>query len=254
MNTEKPFIIKIGGSVLTDKLSKGGINYQAISELSEVLARVHEPLVLIHGAGSLGHPEAKKWGIAGGVTPENLPGIYETHEAVSSLNRAVVKMLREDGINAVSFPPFAAAFATGRRLRFAGEKQITALLTAGITPVLYGDTVMDSVQGVCIVSGDQLVQYLARMLGASRVGIVTSIGGVLKEGTIVPEITLETLDGIEFTDDSGPDVTGNMKSKVAELLELANAGIPSRIFAPAELPVFLAGGDPGTGISAGGRP
>ena len=189
MDSNNPIIIKLGGSVLTDKYSPGIINYKAIAELSIALANCTCPLIIIHGAGSLGHPEAQKWGLMDGLTENNSPGIYETHEAVSSLNRAVVKMMQEDGINAISFPPFAAALATGRRLVYAGEEQLEKLLAAGITPVLYGDTVMDTKQGVCIVSGDQLVQYLARTMHAQRVGIATEAGGVLTDGKVIEEIT-----------------------------------------------------------------
>ncbi|HJJ36361.1 MAG TPA: isopentenyl phosphate kinase, partial [Methanocorpusculum sp.] len=251
MMEDRPLIIKFGGSVLTDKLSEGVINYQALSELSAIISRVRQPLVLIHGAGSLGHPEAKKWKIADGVTRENAAGIAETHEAVSRLNQELVKMLRGDGITAVPFPPFASSFASGRRLQYAGENQIAALLKAGITPVLYGDTVMDERQGACIVSGDQLVQYLARALHACRVGLVTDVGGVLQDDAVIPEITPETVDRIVFTESGCADVTGGMRGKVDELLELARAGISSQVFSIDGLADFLVGGNPGTRITAG---
>ncbi|HJJ54950.1 MAG TPA: uridylate kinase, partial [Methanocorpusculum sp.] len=156
--------------------------------------------------------------------------------------------------NAIPFPPCASSFACGKRLVYAGEKQIAALLKAGITPVLYGDTVMDEQQGACIVSGDQLVQYLARALNAGCVGLVTDVGGVLENGEIIAEITPETVGRIVFTEPGCADVTGGMRGKVDELLELAGAGISSRIFSMDGLADFLAGGTPGTGISAGGSP
>lgn len=253
MIEQRPIIIKLGGSVLTDKLSVGIINYQALSTLSEIISHVHHPLVLIHGAGSMGHPEAKKWNISQGVMCENATGIYETHEAVSTLNRELVQMLREDGINAISFPPFASSFASRKRLRYAGEEQIRALLKVGVMPVLYGDTVMDSLQGACIVSGDQLVQYLARALNAERVGVVTDVEGVLENGVVIPEITPETISSIVFSDAECVDVTGGMRGKINELIELARAGISSQVFSIGGLANFLAGGNPGTRITAGGR-
>lgn len=250
--TEDIIILKLGGSVITDKFSKGIINYQVISTLSSLLSGIKKKIVLIHGAGSLGHPEAKKWNIVNGITPQNIPGICETHEAVSKLNSALVKMLRDDGVNAISFPPFAGAYAENRRLVYGGERQIHVLLNAGVMPVLFGDTVLDGKQGICIISGDQLVQYLARELNASSVGVITFTGGVLDEnGKIIPEITPDTLDSVPFRTSDSPDITGGMKGKVDELLTLAQAGIPSQIFGPQELLAFFEGKNPGTRISGG---
>ena len=247
--TQDLTILKLGGSVITDKHSAGCINCKAIAELASVIASNPQPVLIIHGAGSLGHPEAKTWHIADGVSKENAPGIYETHEAVSSLNREVVKALRKAGINAVSFPPFASALAEDKRLCSAGEKQIEMLLAAEITPVLFGDVVMDTKQGACIVSGDQLAPYLARVLSAKRVGIVTSSGGVLAGDKVVPALSRENISDISFTAADCADVTGGMKGKVDELLSLAEDGIDSQIFAPHELADFLAGNSPGTHVT-----
>lgn len=244
----RPLIIKLGGSVITDKASEGVINTKVLGELAEVLASVTGPLVIIHGAGSLGHPEAKRWGIADGVTAENAEGVYETHEAVSRLNEAVVAALRSAGINAVPFPPFASALTENRRIVYAGEEQIKELLSAGIVPVLYGDVAADKTQGACILSGDQIAPYLAAALGAERIGFVTASGGVLQDGTVVPEISRKTADSVAFFNADRADVTGGMKGKIAELLLLAEFGIESQIFAAEDLAAFLSGENPGTRI------
>ena len=245
---EKPLILKLGGSVITDKAVEGKINTQAVSALAKTLASVKKPLVIVHGAGSLGHPEAKKWDIANGVTAKNATGIYETHEAVSSLNKVVVDTLRKYRMNAVSFPPFASALTENRRILFAGEQQIQKLLSTGIVPVLFGDTVMDKTQGACILSGDQIVSWLARALNAERIGFVTASGGVLKDGRIIPEITGKMFESIEFFETAGADVTGGMRGKISELLLLADSGIESQIFAAEDLAEFLSGKNPGTRI------
>ncbi|HJJ39389.1 MAG TPA: uridylate kinase, partial [Methanocorpusculum sp.] len=148
-----------------------------------------------------------------------------------------------------SFPPFASALAENKRLLYAGEQQITELLAAGITPVLFGDVVMDTKQGACIISGDQLAPYLARVLSAERVGIVTSAGGVLDEGEVVPILSRGNVGKISFTAADCADVTGGMKGKVDELLSLSDDGIDSQIFAPEKLADFLNGNNPGTRIT-----
>lgn len=237
-------IIKLGGSVITDKTRQDAVNHTAITQLAEVLAEFAQrmPLIIVHGAGSCGHPQAAEWKIQEGVTAQNARGVFETHEAVSVLNREVTAALRLAGIEAVSLPPFASSLAENGRLVYAGEQQIQILLKSGIIPVLHGDVVADSIRGACIVSGDQLVPFLAKALGAEGVGIVTQTGGVLSGGKIVPEITRQNVSVIQpGCCGEGADVTGGMKGKIDELLTLADAGIPSCIFAPEYLNDYLRG-------------
>lgn len=234
-------IIKLGGSVITDKANPGVIRSEVIRELAQAIASANTPSVIVHGAGSLGHPEAKAYGIADGVSRKNARGVYVTHEAVSRLNTEVVAALRNAGVEAVSFHPFLCAFADNRRLVFCGEEQIKALLASGIVPVLHGDVVCDRTLGCCIVSGDQIVPYLAKKLSAEKVGIVTATGGVLADGEIIPEITRENVSTVTFETSDNADVTGGMQGKVEELLSLAESGTPSHIIKPEMLKAFLAG-------------
>lgn len=234
-------IIKLGGSVITDKANPGIINREVLKTLASAVSAVDTPLVIVHGAGSLGHPEAKAYGIADGVSAENARGVYVTHEAVSRLNTEVVAALRSAGVEAVSFHPFSAALAENGRLVFCGEEQISSLLSAGIVPVLHGDVVCDRRQGGCIVSGDQIVPYLAKTLGAEKIGIITSTGGVLAHGEVIEEITRKTVSAVPFSAAETADVTGGMQGKVEELLSLAESGTPSHIIKPEMLPAFLAG-------------
>ena len=243
-------LIKIGGSVITEKAIDGSIRYDEIDHLAKTLVQIKEPLILVHGAGSLGHPEAKRYHINEGLSENNADGVFITHEAVSRLNTAVVSALRNAGMNAVSFPPFSAALSANGRLKFCGEEQIRCLLSEGITPVLFGDVVCDVEKGVAIVSGDQIVPYLAKALNASKIGFITLTGGVVSGGKIVREITRNSVSSIIFESMDVADVTGGMKGKLEELLLLADAGIESSIFSPSELENFLNGDKCGTQVRA----
>jgi isopentenyl phosphate kinase len=100
-----------------------------------------------------------------------------------------------------------------------------------LVPVLYGDVVVDRSLGVCILSGDQIVTYLARNLGAERVVLATNVDGVLDpEGRIIEKISSENAQSIlGFTDEIEGDVTGGMKGKVAELLELSESRVSALV-------------------------
>ncbi|CVK31955.1 amino acid kinase family protein [Methanoculleus bourgensis] len=83
-------ILKLGGSVITDKSGECAIDNARLREIAGDIARSAPKLVLVHGAGSCGHPEARRYRINDGLDAENVPGVYHTHAAVLRLNAAVV--------------------------------------------------------------------------------------------------------------------------------------------------------------------
>ena len=186
----EPVLLKLGGSVVTEKRSGGGIDRAAIAGIAAVLAAAEFAGAVIHGAGSCGHPEAHRYGLARGADRSTRAGIPVTHEAVASLDRTIVGALRGAGLDAVGVHPLGACTAEDGRIVSFEEEPLRLLLGLGCVPVLHGDVVMDRRRGACIVSGDQLVSYLAPRLRLSRVGLVTDVPGVLgPDGAVVPRIS-----------------------------------------------------------------
>ena len=199
-------------------------------------------LLIVHGAGSFGHPEAFAYGLAHGADRGNREGIFLTHRAVCTLNQMMVRALREAGVEAIGIHPLAGSFARAGRLESMEIRPLQILMDIGVIPVLHGDVVMDAVQGACIVSGDQIVRYLAEKSGFTRVGLATDVPGVLDpDGGVVECITPRTAGGISPGRSQHTDVTGGMEGKIRELLELADKGISSEIFHVSRLPEFLEG-------------
>jgi isopentenyl phosphate kinase len=99
-------------------------------------------------------------------------------------------------------------------------------------PVLHGDVAMDAAGKAAIVSGDQLVSYIARSLNADVVAIGSNVDGVLFSGKPLARITRMDLAQVQnAVGGSGEaDVTGGMRGKLLELLDLADLGIESMIF------------------------
>jgi isopentenyl phosphate kinase len=245
-------VLKLGGSVITDKSGECAIDHARLHEVAEELAAHRETaLVLVHGAGSCGHPEARRYRINDGLTRENVPGVYETHAAVSALNAAVVDALRNAGVEAIGIHPLDLALAQDGRLVSFETRHIAEMTDHGIVPVLHGDVVMDRLRGSCIVSGDQLVTRLAGALGSRRVGLATDVTGVLRNGSVVPRIDRSAAESLDVGGSGNTDVTGGMQGKIAELLALADAGIDSHIFHVSKIGRFLDGtGHGGTTITA----
>jgi isopentenyl phosphate kinase len=239
-------MLKIGGSVITDKSSTCTVNPERLASFaSAVAASGVSGLVIVHGAGSCGHPEAKQYGLEDGVAAGHAKGIAITHHAVSRLNSEVVTALRQQGAEAIGVHPLHVAFADKGRIVAFESQHLEKMLALGIIPVIHGDVVMDRSRGACIVSGDQLVRYLAPLLGTGRVGLATDVPGVLNGGALVPVITPASVDTLQIGSSLYTDVTGGMKGKITELLDLACAGFGSEIFHVSRIPDFLAGRDCG---------
>lgn len=195
----------------------------------------------MHGAGSCGHPEAHRYHIRSGVNVENREGVYVTHQAVRHLNDTIVTALRGEGTEAVGISPLAGGFADNGRLVNFPFRHLERMSELGIVPVLHGDVVMDSTRGACIVSGDQLVSYLGARMGVEKIGLATDVPGLLDGDLVVPEITPEMMDSVRIGESAHTDVTGGMKGKIGELLELARHGVSSHIFHVSRLGDFFDG-------------
>ncbi len=237
----EPVLLKLGGSIVTDKRGDCAVDEETLARCAATLAAAEFAGLVVHGAGSCGHPEARRYGLAHGADRSNREGIAVTHEAVGTLNRAFVGALRRAGLEAIGVHPLAACTAEDGRIVSFELEPLGLLLGLGCVPVLHGDVVMDRTRGACIVSGDQLVSYLAPRLGLTRIGLATDVRGVLANGAVIPRLTRSTASALVIGASSRTDVTGGMQGKVRELLELADAGVSSHVFALDRLGDFLRG-------------
>jgi len=245
-------VLKIGGSVVTDKAGDCAIRNDRIAAcVTEIARRPVMQVALVHGAGSCGHPQALRHRLDLGVPPGDIAGIAETHHAVLDLNRAIVDALRRAGREAVGIHPLCHCIASDGRLRQTDWHLVELFFSLGLTPVLHGDVVVDTARGASIVSGDQLVASLARALSPDRVGLATDVPGVLgKDGVVLERVRRGR--GLGIAGPSGKtDVTGGMEGKLAELLALADEGIPSAVFHASRIGDFL-DGEPHGGTMVGG--
>src|SRR5208337_3737342 len=167
-------ILKLGGSVITDKGADCRVNRIALNSIATTIANAPiSGLIIVHGAGSCGHPEAKRYRLDKGAVAGQTEGITVTHRIVSALNAEVVSALREVGVPALGVHPLHVCIADKGRLIAFENRHLQEMLALGMVPVIHGDVVMDLSHGACIVSGDQLVRYLAVALKCTRVGLAT---------------------------------------------------------------------------------
>lgn len=233
-------ILKLGGSVLTDKKGYRAVRPGEVKRLAHAVAAIWKrgarDLVLVHGAGSFGHALVIKHGIGDGVknTAQRL-GFADTHAACSELSLILSEELILEGVPAISIPPAVVMSLKAGRISSFNTKVLNDYLQSGYLPVLYGDMVPDSELGGFPCSGDQIVAYLGK--GAEMVVLATDVDGVLDEkGQVIPEITKANMSSVSkhLKAEEG-DVTGAMAGKIKELLSIGtpsyivNAAYPERI-------------------------
>ena len=229
---KKMQILKLGGSVITHKDEFFSPNQENIERLTEEIKASNEKsLIIIHGAGSFGHPVAKKHSISDGLkNKDQLIGFSETHQSMTRLNQIIVDKLLEAGVPAFGISTSSMLVTSGKRLVDIDLSIIRQLLDTGLVPVMYGDAVLDTEQGIAILSGDQLIVRLAIELDAERVifgsdvdGIFTSNPKLHSDAKLIKQVSLSNMTA-DVGDTTFTDVTGGMMGKLAEAEDAVKAG------------------------------
>ena len=248
-----PVVLKLGGSLITEKrrpetLDVGALGAACGAVASALAEGSVERLVVVHGGGSFGHHHASEHGVSTTAGTDDADAVMDVHGAMTELNRAVIDRLCDRGVPAVPVHPLSlSARPDGANGDLDLPRSSTAtLLSEGFVPVLHGDGVATAGAGVTVVSGDELVVELAAGLGARRVGVCSTVPGVLDdEGAVISSIDSfdAVADALGASD--ATDVSGGMAGKVRELLAL---DAPAHVFGAEGLAPFLRGEAAGTRI------
>lgn len=222
-------IIKTGGSAITDKTRPFTPREQVIEDVAEQLSQYRGELILVHGGGSYGHPVAKKYRLHLGFSdPSQITGVARTRVSMMNLNIKVVSSLVEKGIPAVSVQPSACFVCRRGRISASFLDPVKHLLTLPAIPVLYGDVVIDEVMKFCILSGDQIVSYLAEQMRPEKVIFGLNTDGLYTRDPCFEDAEpIGTLSYSDLTDIGGGetgDVTRGMKGKLAEIVRMEGTG------------------------------
>ncbi len=231
----RPVVVKLGGSILTRKREAPRVRLKVLDRLAKELAACPDvPLVVLHGAGSFGHPMAMRFGLVRPSNPNGANADRRRGAAIVSaeVRRLHVRVLSEFvrvRMNPWSIPPAALALnRAGTLSRFEARPFVSAL-ELGVVPVSFGDVVPDESWGFSILSADTLALELARTLSAERVVFVSDVPGILATApdgrrTIVAEVTPEVIASLHPTEGT-PDVTGGIRGKAQAMWEIARAGV-----------------------------
>lgn len=259
-------LVKLGGSLITDKRRRRTARREVISRLAQELRACFDRSSLLpvigHGSGSFGHVAAERWQIHRGISsPEQLMGVAETQSHAAELHGMVLRALSENGLRAYSLAPSSFVLAAGGEPVETWSKPFLVALEVGLVPVVYGDVVMDREWGASICSTESLFRQLvpkvlsqgfnmrrAIWLGETE-GIYDEDGSTLESLSIAQVEDL--LDRVEGA--AGTDVTGGVRHRLEAAADLARLGVTSWIangLLPGELQRVLQGENHGTRVQA----
>jgi isopentenyl phosphate kinase len=254
--------LKLGGSLITDKTQpytpRTDIIEDVALQISTALRALPDlRLVLGHGSGSFGHVAASEYRTRDGVFPRPSPLIHrerDTTEAgywkgfaevwyqASALNRFVMRALHKVNLPAIALPPSTNVIASDGKVSIWETTAISMALAAGLVPVIYGDVTFDEIRGGTILSTEDLFSHLARALNPDRIllaGLESAVwedfpARTRKVKTVTPQTFNKVAESIDKA--AGADVTGGMKSKVTQMLDLVqqNPLLKIQIFSGAE--------------------
>ncbi len=218
-------IIKLGGSIITDKQEYKKLKTEILRDICSVIAAWNKNVIIVHGAGSFGHILAKKHSIVSGYTDSTqLVGLTNIRIDVNELSQSIVKTLKEQGIPAIGFQTSALFFDEREETNPSFFKEpLKKALTLGLIPVLSGDILFTNKKDFTIHSGDSLINLLVQEFDVDRVIFITDVDGLMvKDSKLdgverLSSIPLDKLSQIELADYSKRDlvdVTGTMKGKV----------------------------------------
>lgn len=224
------FLVKLGGSVLTDKSRLRTPRRAAIARLGRELAASEESLIVVHGAGSFGHILARRYGLHERFRgKDQIAGSARVQRDVKLLNGLVIDSLLRAGLAPVSLPPSAVLTMDDGHVASFDTKVFRDYLVLGLTPVSFGDVVRDRSRGLSVCSGDSVMLELAKVFRPSRVLFVADVDGLYtadpkgrRDAVLLKAMRSSDLARIDFAPPGPTDITGSIEAKARRMIEIAS--------------------------------
>lgn len=233
--TKKITLVKLGGSVITDKKTPYVAKISVIKRLAKELKSSPNGLIIAHGSGSFGHTSAVKFGGKKGYVSKT--GFAKVALDAMEINRIVMEVLVNQKIPTVSFKPMSMIVSKAGVMEDSFFEPINQALIQGFIPVVYGDGILDKKWKSTIFSGEKTLSKLGIYFKNKgyKIAQIIEVGetnGVYddKKQTI-SKISKESWPKTKkfIFKVTAKDVTGGMEHKIEEGLSMAKFGIKTLI-------------------------
>lgn len=233
----EPVILKLGGSIITDKRSgKPVVRTRLVKRLArEVAHNLHSPLILLYGAGSFGHPLAHQYRLSERpLSVDTLVGMAKTTSAVRKLGGALADIFLEEGVPVVPLQTSSFVRQENGKLVITNYSLIEDILLYGGIPSFGGDVVIADRCRTAIASADVLASELVRHFHSRKLLFATDVNGVYERFPardheqplkIISRKELQAMTASQAVKNTALDVTGAMAGKLRSLLPLRNCTV-----------------------------
>jgi len=241
--------IKIGGSVVDDLHPSTILDIKKISE--------KEGLIIVHGGGKEVTKVCEQLGKKPKfvTSPSGIKSRYTDQETVEiftmvmsgRVNKTIVRMLQQNGINAVGLSGIDGRIIEAVRkkklliVNEKGRKQaieggytgkisnvndslIKSLLDQGFTPVI-SPIALSEESEFLNVDGDRAAAYIAGKVHSEKVLFITNVDGLLMDDKLVENLTLAEAKEIR------PKIGPGMEKKILAATEALDMGVKEALIA-----------------------
>ncbi|XP_035672506.1 isopentenyl phosphate kinase-like [Branchiostoma floridae] len=230
-------IVKLGGSAVTDKSTLETPRLDAIRAAADIISQVRGRCIVVHGAGSFGHFQAREHGVVWGYRDKETDtevqtvklGFCRTRQSVTKLLHIITEEFVRLGIPAVGVSPLSSWVTDDASVVKADTDNIRDMLLEGFLPVMHGDAVLDRKRGCTILSGDTIIKHLCSVFRPPRVVFLTDVPGIYDRppeqpgAQLIPEIQVDRDRKLHVsiaTSSQAHDVTGGIALKLKSAIDI----------------------------------
>ena len=229
-------VIKVGGNEIDDDSFLAGF----VAAVAEVQKQAR--IVIVHGGGKeiaeLHQKLSVSFHFVDGLRVTTADSLRLVKMVLSGLvNTRLTRWLVNGGIPALGLSGVDLGLVrvepyrpNGQDLGFVGRvvevraDALQRLLAEGIAPVL--SPISLGLDGQSYnVNADQVASAVAVALGAGRLAFVSNVPGVLLDGSVVPQLTIDQVEAFI----ANGQISGGMTPKVRAAVEAVREGVPAAV-------------------------
>lgn len=229
------FIVKIGGSLITDKNCYCTPNPKEIRKYAKI---IHEnwralkgKLIIVLGGGSYGNGVPRKYNMSNAKMNWSKQDLLMMTVKMFEWLTFVAEIFREEGVPCYPFQASSYCLTNNGDLHECYVEPIKHCLNMDILPITSGDFTYDINQKFVIYSSDNIPEMFVRNFDVEKVIMLTDVDGIYE--SFDTKQIYKTVDKHNYKKvlnvaghSKKQDVTGGMKNKLRALIKIAELGTP----------------------------